>query len=80
MPLGATPATARGTERDIRVTVTNHSPGAAKADVQLELPQGWKATPATAPVSFTREDEAITVRFRLMVPPSPMLKPGDVDR
>ena len=78
VPLGATPATARGTERDLRVTVTNHSPGAAKAEVQLDLPQAWKATPATAPVSFTREDEAITVRFKVMVPPSPMLKPGDI--
>ena len=62
----------RGTERDVRVTVTNHSPGAAKAEVQLDLPQAWKATPATAPVSFTREDEAITVRFKVMVPPAPM--------
>ena len=78
VPLGATPATARGTERDIRVTVTNHSPGPSKAEVQLDLPQGWRATPASAPVSFTREDEAFTVRFKLMVPPSPMLKAGDV--
>jgi hypothetical protein len=76
-PIGATPATARGTERDIRVTVTNHSQSAAKAEVQLDLPAGWKSTPATAPVSFTREDEAITVRFKMLVPPSPMLKAGD---
>jgi hypothetical protein len=78
VPLGATPANARGTERDLRVTVINHSPGATKAEVQLDLPQAWKATPATAPVSFSREDESITVRFKVMVPPSPMLKPGDV--
>lgn len=78
VPRGVTPATARGTEREIRVTVTNNSPGAAKADVQLELPQGWKGSPASAPVSFTREDEAMTVRFRLTAPPAPMLKPGDV--
>jgi hypothetical protein len=74
---GTTPANARGTEREVRVTVTNHSPGAAKATVQLELPRGWQATPASAPVAFTREDEATTVRFRLLVPPAPMLKPGD---
>ena len=33
--------------RDVRVTVTNHSKGAAKADVALQVPQGWRATPAT---------------------------------
>ena len=29
-----------------------------------------RATPASAPVSFTREDESMTVRFRLLVPPA----------
>ncbi len=77
VPLGVTPATARGTEKDVRVTVTNHSPAAAKAAVQLELPTGWTTSPASAPVSFTREDESMTVRFRLLVPPGPMLKAGD---
>lgn len=72
----ATPVT-----KDVRVTVTNHSKGAAKADVTLEIPQGWRATPATQPVSFTREDESVTVRFMLQ-PPAPgvlaaaAMKPG----
>jgi hypothetical protein len=78
VPLGATPETAGGSARDVRVTVTNHSTGAARTDVRLEIPQGWSATPASAPVSFTREDEAVTVRFRLTAPPAPMLKRGDV--
>ena len=78
VPLAATPATARGTEKEIRVTVTNHSAAAAKAAVQLDLPAGWTAAPATAPVSFSREDESVTVRFRLLIPPGPMLKAGDV--
>ena len=78
IPLGATPANARGTEREVRVTVTNHAAGPAKAQVQLEAPQGWSVSPASAPVSFTREDESMTVRFRLLVPPSPMLKRGEV--
>jgi LmbE family N-acetylglucosaminyl deacetylase len=77
VPYGATPASSRGTEREIRVTVTNHAPGAAKATVQLQMPRGWQSTPASAPVAFTREDEAMTVRFRLLVPPSPLLEPGD---
>lgn len=73
VPTRATPANARGTTKDIRVTVINHARGAAKADVTLELPQGWKATPATQAVNLSREDEAITVRFAVTVPPSPML-------
>ena len=67
--------------KDVRVTVTNHSKGAAKADVTLEVPQGWRATPATQPVAFTREDESMTVRFALQPPAAAVLaaaamKPG----
>jgi hypothetical protein len=73
----AGPATARGTDRDIRVTVTHHGRGSVAGEVSLDVPAGWRVTPATAPVSFTREDEAMTVRFRVAAPPPPMLKPGD---
>lgn len=76
----ATPASARGATRDVRVTVVNHARGAAKGEATLELPQGWSATPASQPVVFSREDEATTVRFAVSVPPAPMLtaasKPG----
>jgi LmbE family N-acetylglucosaminyl deacetylase len=54
--------------REVRVTVTNHSKSAATADVELQLPQGWRAAPASAPISFSREDEQITVRFALQPP------------
>jgi LmbE family N-acetylglucosaminyl deacetylase len=54
--------------RDIRVTVQNQTKGAASATVGLTLPAGWRATPATQPVNFTREDEAMTVRFRVTPP------------
>jgi hypothetical protein len=45
------------------------------------LPQGWRATPATQAVNFTREDEQMTVRFSLQPPPAAALaaaamKPG----
>jgi LmbE family N-acetylglucosaminyl deacetylase len=70
-------ASAAPSERDVRVTVTNHSPGAATASVQLDVPAGWTSTPATAPVAFTREDEAMTVRFRLVPPAASVRKPGD---
>src|SRR4029079_19607522 len=43
--------------KDVKVTVTNHSKTAAKADVALQIPDGWRATPPTQPVSFSREDE-----------------------
>lgn len=67
--------------RDVRVTVTNHTSGSAAGEVALELPQGWRATPATQPVRFAREDESITVRFTLQPPPAAALtaaamKPG----
>ena len=67
--------------KDVRVTVTNHAKGAAKADVTLEVPQGWRATPPTQPVTFTREDESATVRFVLQPPAAAVLasaamKPG----
>ena len=81
VPTRATPANARGSRKDVRVTVLNHRKGAASGAVALELPQGWRATPASQRVSFSREDEAITVRFLLDAPPSPALasaaaKPG----
>jgi len=72
----ATPVT-----KDVRVTVTNHSKGAAMADVTLDVPQGWRATPPSQPVTFSREDESVTVRFALQ-PPAPgvlaaaAMKPG----
>ncbi|MGH9383924.1 MAG: hypothetical protein ACRD2N_06535, partial [Vicinamibacterales bacterium] len=47
--------------------------GPAKADVTLDVPQGWRATPPTQPVSFSKEDEAMTVRFALDVPPPPVI-------
>lgn len=69
-------ANAKATAREIRVTVTNHSRGAADAVVQLELPGGWQSVPASAPVAFTREDESTTVRFQVSAPAS--LNPGNV--
>jgi len=70
-----------GAGKDVRVTVTNHGKGAATANVALDIPQGWRATPATQAVSFTREDEQMTVRFALQPPSAATLaaaamKPG----
>lgn len=60
--------TSRGAAKDVRVTVINHSKGAAKATVALEMPSGFRSTPLAQPVAFSREDEAITVRFAVEPP------------
>ncbi len=51
-------------DREVRVTVANHGKGAGTGQVRLDAPAGWTATAAQA-VTFTREDEAQTVRFTL---------------
>jgi hypothetical protein len=55
-------------EREIHVTVTNGTKGAAQANVALELPSGWKVTPATVPISFGHEDESLSARFQITAP------------
>ncbi|MEW6323583.1 MAG: hypothetical protein AB1635_21130, partial [Acidobacteriota bacterium] len=72
------PLATPGATRDVRVTVVNHAKGPAAGEVQLDLPDGWRATPAAVPVAFSREDEAITVRFQLSPANAGALKPGRV--
>ncbi len=66
-------ASAAAVTRDVKVTVLNHSKGAASAEVALQTPAGWKAAPATQTVKFSREDEAATVRFVVTPPPAAAL-------
>jgi LmbE family N-acetylglucosaminyl deacetylase len=68
----ALPAGARAT-RDIRVSVVNHAKGAATAEVALQVPAGWQAAPPAQPVSFSREDEAVSVRFTVTPPAGSVL-------
>ena len=63
VPAGAVAAGDASATREVRVTVVNGARGAASAAVTLEAPDGWAVSPRSAPVSFTREDEAETVRF-----------------
>jgi len=67
-------ATLKPAARELHVTVTNGTKGAAQATVSLDLPAGWKATPASVPISFEHEDEALSARFQ--VTPPPMVKVG----
>ncbi len=64
-------------DRELRVTVTSAVKGPAQAVASLEVPAGWKVSPATAPMAFAGEDGAETVRFR--VTPAPGAKPGEYD-
>ncbi len=66
MPAAGTGAAA---EREIHVSVTNGIKGPAQANVSLEVPAGWTVKPAGAPVSFTHEDESLSVRFQVTAPP-----------
>jgi LmbE family N-acetylglucosaminyl deacetylase len=61
-------AAAKSIEREIFVSVTNGTKGAAQAAVALELPAAWTAAPATAALSFANEDESLTTRFKVSVP------------
>jgi LmbE family N-acetylglucosaminyl deacetylase len=61
-------AGAKPIERDLYVSVTNDTKGAAQATVALEVPKGWTVAPATAALSFANEDEALSARFKLIAP------------
>lgn len=66
---------AKPAEREIHVVVTNGTKGAVDASVALELPAGWKSNPASAPIHFEHEDEALSARFQVTAPAQ--VKPGD---
>ncbi len=55
-------------KREIHVTVTNGAKSAGVASVSLDLPAGWKATPASVQLSFAHEDEALSARFEVTAP------------
>jgi LmbE family N-acetylglucosaminyl deacetylase len=54
--------------RTVQVVVTNQHKGAAAGSVALDVPRGWTVTPATAALSFTREDEESTTQFEVTAP------------
>jgi LmbE family N-acetylglucosaminyl deacetylase len=49
--------------REIKVTVTNHGKEGRAGTVSIVPPAGWQVLPASTPVKFTREDEAVTLTF-----------------
>lgn len=60
--------TSSAVKREIHVSVTNGTKGAAETTVALDLPPGWKATPATATIHFSHEDEALSAKFDVVAP------------
>ena len=70
IPVAKSAAEARPVDREVHVAVTNGTKGAAKVTVALQAPAGWKVSPASAPIEFGHEDEALTARFRVTAPAS----------
>src|SRR5262249_8667926 len=65
---GAAGPTPKPVARDIFVAVTNGTQGAAETSVSLNVPVGWKVSPAKASLSFQNEDEALSARFVVTAP------------
>ena len=63
IPVGAKPV-----QREVHVSVTNAQKSGAQAAVSLQLPPGWKASPASVPLSFMHEDESLSARFEITAP------------
>lgn len=68
MVVPAATAATKPLEREIHVTVTNGTKGAAQVNVALELPQGWKVMPSSVPINFAHEDESLSARFHITAP------------
>lgn len=54
--------------RELHVTVTSGAKEPTAGAVRIAAPQGWTVSPASIPVSLTREDESQTVKFKLAPP------------
>ena len=66
--LAVIPSGGAEVKREIHVSVINGAKGKAQASVSLDLPAGWKATPASASLAFAHEDEALSARFEITAP------------
>jgi LmbE family N-acetylglucosaminyl deacetylase len=66
--VGVVPIAAANTTFNASVNVLNNVKGNATGKVRLKLPQGWTATPAEAPFSFTHEGEIGNFTFKVAVP------------
>ena len=67
--IAVAPLSAAGARREFRVRVLNGASGATAATVRVEVPRGWKAEPAEAPLAFGFEGEEVGARF-FVTPPA----------
>jgi LmbE family N-acetylglucosaminyl deacetylase len=77
IPTAAVSGASPGATLEIAVTVVNHERGAARGTVRLQMPAGWTAAPARAPVELSRQDESATVRFEVTPPRD--ARPGEYE-
>lgn len=66
--VGVVPIAAANATFNASVKVLNNVKGNATGQVKLQLPNGWTATPASAPFSFTNEGEISNFTFKVTVP------------
>jgi LmbE family N-acetylglucosaminyl deacetylase len=62
------PVSPRAQRQKIVVSVTNNAPRETKGAVRLDLPSGWKATPAAADFDLKAKGEKTAVSFDLTIP------------
>jgi len=63
------PLARAGEAREFRVSVRNEAKGGSRAEVRLEVPEGWKVEPAAVPLELQLEGEEGTARF-FVTPPA----------
>jgi GlcNAc-PI de-N-acetylase/NPCBM-associated, NEW3 domain of alpha-galactosidase len=68
IPAAAATGAGKPLSRDIQISVTNGTKGAAQASVRLRAPVGWTVTPPSVPLAFTVEDESLSARFEITPP------------
>jgi LmbE family N-acetylglucosaminyl deacetylase len=67
-PRTARSATAASRTRTIDLTVGNNLADAVRATASLDVPAGWTVSPASAPITFERGGEELTVPFSVTPP------------
>jgi LmbE family N-acetylglucosaminyl deacetylase len=65
---GTDDASRKALSREIRVTATSGAGSIASTELALQVPDGWRADPPNARLSFSRQDEARSIRFTVRPP------------
>jgi LmbE family N-acetylglucosaminyl deacetylase len=68
VPIGGMAAHGSPFLRQVSVALVSEAPGGIRGAVHLDLPPGWRAEPASQPVSFARAGDQATVNFAVTPP------------